>query len=137
MANPTQRERNQAVIDYFRANSGQNNRDMTLLLLTTKGAKSGKPYTTPVAYQRDGDRLLIFASKGGAPVNPDWYVNLVKNPEVTVEVGAEKYQAKAAPLKGEERDRFYAKQAEASPVFGDYEKKTTRVIPVVALERIG
>lgn len=127
--------RNQAVIDQLRANGGRHD-TMTLLILTTTGAKSGKPFTTPLAYQRDGDRLLVFASKGGDPKHPDWYVNLVANPEVTVEVNGETFKARATTLIGEERDRFYAKQVEASPVFGDYEKKTTRVIPVVALEPI-
>jgi deazaflavin-dependent oxidoreductase (nitroreductase family) len=127
--------RNQAVIDEMRANGGKRE-GMTLLILTTTGAKSGKPFTTPLAYQRDGDRLLVFASKGGDPKHPDWYLNLVANPEVTVEVLGETYQARATSLSGEERDRFYAKQVADSPVFGDYEKKTTRIIPVVALERI-
>jgi deazaflavin-dependent oxidoreductase (nitroreductase family) len=127
--------RNQAVIDQLRANGGKNE-TMTLLILTTTGAKSGKPFTTPLAYLRDGDRLLVFASKGGDPKHPDWYLNLVANPEVTVEADGETFKARATSLQGEERDRLYAKQVEASPVFGDYEKKTTRVIPVVALERI-
>jgi deazaflavin-dependent oxidoreductase (nitroreductase family) len=127
--------RNQAVIDQLRANGGKNE-TMTLLILTTTGAKSGKPFTTPLAYLRDGDRLLVFASKGGDPKHPDWYLNLVANPEVTVEADGETFKARATSLQGEERDRLYAKQVAASPVFGDYEKKTTRVIPVVALERI-
>jgi deazaflavin-dependent oxidoreductase (nitroreductase family) len=128
-------ERNRQVIEQLRANGG-NDPTRTLLVLTTKGAKSGKPFTTPLAYQRDGDRFLIFASKGGADTHPDWYHNLVANPEVTVEAAGETFQARATTLQGEERDRFYAKQAGDSPVFGDYEKNTTRVIPVVALERI-
>ena len=127
--------RNQAVIDELRANGGKDP-ERTLLILTTTGARSGKPFTTPLAYQRDGDRLLVFASKAGDPKHPDWYHNLVANPEVTVEVLGETFQARATTLVGEERDRFYAKQVADSPVFGDYEKKTTRVIPVVALERI-
>jgi deazaflavin-dependent oxidoreductase (nitroreductase family) len=131
----TQNERNQAVIDQLRANAGKHE-TMTLLILTTKGAKTGRPFTVPVAYQRDGDRVLVFASKGGAPTHPDWYLNLVANPEVTLEVNGETYQAGATTLHGDERDRFYKKQAEASPVFGEYEKKTTRKIPVVAFERI-
>lgn len=127
--------RNQAVIDQLRANGGKHD-TMTLLILTTTGAKSGKPFTTPLAYQRDGDRLLVFASKAGDPRHPDWYVNLVANPEVTVEADGETFEARATTLVGEERDRFYAKQVAESPVFGDYEKRTTRVIPVVALTRI-
>jgi len=128
-------ERNNAVIAQLRANGGQDP-ERTLLILTTTGRKTGKPFTTPLAYQQDGDRLLVFASKAGAPEHPDWYNNLVANPEVTVEALGETYQARATTLQGEERDRYYAKQAEASPAFGDYQKRTTRIIPVVALERI-
>ena len=130
-----QHERNRNVIEQLRANGG-NDPARTLLVLTTTGAKSGKPFTTPLAYQRDGDRLLVFASKGGAPRHPDWYHNLVANPEVTVEAAGETFKARATTLHGEERDRYYATQAADSPVFGDYERKTTRIIPVVALERI-
>jgi deazaflavin-dependent oxidoreductase (nitroreductase family) len=129
---------NQPIIEEFRANAGRvggswEGRD--LLLLTTTGRKSGKQHTTPVAYTRDGDRLLVYASKGGAPKHPDWYLNLLADPEVVVEVGDERYTATAAPLEGEERDREYAAQTERVPTFGDYQKKTTRVIPVVALQR--
>ena len=86
-------------------------------------------------YLADGDRVLVFASKGGAPTNPDWYVNLVANPRVTVEIGAEKYEANAVPLGGDERDRLYAEQARRYPVFAGYAAKTDRVIPVVSLTR--
>ena len=86
-------------------------------------------------YLPDGDRLLVFASKGGAPGNPDWYYNLLAHPQVTVEVGSEKYEATATVLTGEERDRLYAKQARLYPQFADYQTKTTRIIPVIALER--
>jgi deazaflavin-dependent oxidoreductase (nitroreductase family) len=86
-------------------------------------------------YLRDGDRLLVFASKGGAPTNPDWYYNLLAHPEVTVEVGPETYAATATVLSGEERDRLFAKQAGLYPQFGEYQAKTTRQIPVIALER--
>lgn len=130
-----QNDRNRAVIDQLRASGGKHE-TMTLLILTTTGAKSGRPFTTPLAYQRDGARVLVFASKGGAPTHPDWYHNLVAHPEVTVEVDGEVYRARATTLRDEERNHFYAKQAEASPVFVDYETRTTRVIPVVSLERI-
>jgi deazaflavin-dependent oxidoreductase (nitroreductase family) len=106
------------------------------LLLTTTGAKSGRPYTTPVMYLPDGDRVVVFASKGGAPTNPDWYHNLLANPHVTVEVGTDSYEADAKVLTGEERDRLYARQAEAYPGFAEYQEKTQRVIPVVALHRV-
>ena len=129
---------NSQTIEAFRANGGKVGgvwEGRPLLLLTTTGAKSGKQHTSPTMYLPDGDRLLIFASKAGAPSNPDWYYNLLAHPEVTVEVGSETYQATAVPITGEERNRLYAKQAELYPQFADYQKKTTRKIPVVALER--
>jgi len=108
-----------------------------LLLLTTTGAKSGQPRTTPLGYTTDGDHLVIIASKAGAPSNPDWYYNVVANPAVTVEVGGQKFQARAVIAEGQERDRLYAKMAEQIPLFKDYEQKTSRKIPVVLLERVG
>ena len=105
-------------------------------MLTTRGAKSGRPFTTPLAYSRDGDRLIVIASKGGSPTNPDWYHNLRANPIVTVEVGAESFEARASVLEGEERRRAFDLQATAMPFFAEYEKKTAREIPVIALTRI-
>lgn len=131
-------ERNARVIEEFRSNGGQLSGDRAgsdMLLLSTTGAKSGELRVNPVAYLADGDRLLVFASKGGGPTSPDWYHNLVANPLVTVEVGTETYEAGATALTGEERDRLYAKQAALRPVFAEYEQKTTRKIPVVALTR--
>jgi deazaflavin-dependent oxidoreductase (nitroreductase family) len=108
-----------------------------LLLLATKGAKSGRAQLVPVAYHRDGDRYVIVASKSGAPTNPDWYHNLVKHPRATVEVGDEHFEVKATPLaSGPERDRLYQAHAALMPGFRDYVKKTKRVIPVVVLERV-
>jgi len=106
-----------------------------ILLLTTRGAKSGTVYTTPLAYTRDGNRLVIIASKGGAPSNPAWYHNLVANPTVTVEVGPEKFEAKASVAQGDERDRLFDAQAALMPNFAEYQQNTTRRIPVVVLER--
>lgn len=129
---------NSQIIEEFRANEGKVGgpfEGRTLLLLTTTGAKSGQQRTTPLVYLADGDRLMIFASKGGAPTNPDWYHNLVAHPDATVEVGTETFDVTASVLTGEERDRIYAKQAKLVPWFADYEKKTTRKIPVVALKR--
>lgn len=129
---------NRGIIEEFRANAGKVGgmwEGRRLLLLTTTGAKSGQRRTNPLAYLPDGDRLLIFGSKAGMPTHPDWYHNLVANPDVTVEVGPETYEATASVLTGEERDRLYAKQAQASPAFADYQAKTTRVIPVIALTR--
>ncbi|MBM2812435.1 MAG: nitroreductase family deazaflavin-dependent oxidoreductase [Chloroflexi bacterium] len=106
------------------------------MLITTTGAKSGRPYTTPVMYLRDGDRLAVFATHGGSPTSPDWYHNMVANPVITVEVGAETYQARATVAAEEERVRLYTRQAELFPNFAEYQQKTTRKIPVVLLERI-
>jgi len=129
---------NTAIIEEFRANAGRvgghwEGRD--LLLLTTTGRKSGRAHTTPIVFTRDGDRLLVYASKGGAPTHPDWYLNLVADPRVVVEIGDERYDAVATPLEGEERDREFAAQAERRPIFGEYQEKAGRVIPVVALAR--
>jgi deazaflavin-dependent oxidoreductase (nitroreductase family) len=129
---------NQGIIDEFRANHGEVGGQFAgapLLLLTSTGAKSGKSRTNPMMYLPDGDRMLVFASKAGAPTNPDWYHNLVANPTVTVEVGTDTFQATATSLEGAERDSVYAKQAELYPGFAEYQEKTTRVIPVVALVR--
>ncbi len=129
---------NRAIIDEFRANGGRvgghwEGRD--LLLLTTVGRKSGREHTTPMVFTRVGDRLLVYASKGGAPTHPDWYLNLLADPRVTLEVGTDRYRAIATPLEGEERDREFAAQVARNPAFGDYERGTDRVIPVVALAR--
>jgi deazaflavin-dependent oxidoreductase (nitroreductase family) len=131
---------NAQLIEEFRANGGKVGgrfEGRPVLLLTTTGAKSGRSFTLPLVYLDDDGRMLIFASKAGAPKHPDWYHNLVANPEVTVEVGTEKYRANAVVVTGEERDRLYAKQVAAMPTFGEYQEKTTRIIPVIALERIG
>jgi deazaflavin-dependent oxidoreductase (nitroreductase family) len=131
---------NRAIVDEFRANGGKVGGQFEgapLLLLTTTGAKSGKPRTAPVMYLTEGDRLYVFASKAGAPTHPDWFHNLLANPVATVEVGTDRYDVKPTPLEGEERDRVFALQAERYPGFKEYEEKTkgTRTIPVVALER--
>jgi deazaflavin-dependent oxidoreductase (nitroreductase family) len=129
---------NARIIEEFRANEGRvggNFEGAPLLLLTTKGRKSGAARTSPMMYLADGDRLLVFASKGGAPANPDWYRNLVADTAVTVEVGTETYRAQAHPVEGDERDRLYAEQARRYPGFAEYQEKTDRVIPVVAIVR--
>lgn len=135
MSSPT--NYNQTVIETFRANKGNVPGPNRLLLLTTTGAKSGQPRTAPVAYSTDGDRLVIAASKGGAPTNPDWYFNLLANPVVSVELGTEQFQARASVVTDErERERLYARHAELMPGFAEYPTKTTRRIPVVLLERL-
>lgn len=129
---------NRRIIEEFRANKGKVGgpfEGAPLLLLTTTGAKSGQQRTTPLVYMPDGDRMIIFASKAGAPTNPDWYHNLVAHPQVTVEVGTETFNVTAVVITGEERDRLYAKQAAINPGFAEYETKTTRKIPVIALKR--
>ena len=140
MANARPGGWNESIIEQFRANAGQMKSGpfagRSLLLLTTKGAKTGTDRTSPVVYSRDGDRLVIVASKGGAPTHPAWYHNLRANPEVTVEVGAEKFRARASVPTDPERRRLYDQHARPMPQFLEYEKKTTRKIPVVVLERI-
>ncbi|MFI6363419.1 nitroreductase family deazaflavin-dependent oxidoreductase [Nocardia sp. NPDC050630] len=129
---------NQNIIAEFRANAGKVGgpfEGKDLLLLTTTGAKTGLPRTNPAAYIRDGDRFVIIASKAGAPDNPDWYHNLLANPKVTLEIGTDTIEATATPITaGPERDRLYAAMVEVMPGFAEYETKTDRVIPVVALE---
>jgi deazaflavin-dependent oxidoreductase (nitroreductase family) len=107
-----------------------------LLLLTTTGAKSGRPHTTPLMYRRDGDRLVVFASKAGAPTHPAWYHNLRANPTVTVEVGTESFEAEATVVPRDDRDRLFALQADERPQFAEYQTLTTRQIPAVALRRV-
>jgi deazaflavin-dependent oxidoreductase (nitroreductase family) len=130
---------NKGTIDDFRAKGGKGIGHFgdKLLLLTTRGAKSGQVRTTPVVYHRDGNRYIIAASKGGSPAHPDWYHNLVKHREAEIEVGTERFKVRATPIaKGPERDRLYKAHGDNFAAFRDYPAKTTRVIPVVALERV-
>ncbi len=131
---------NRAIIEEFRANGGRVGGQFEgapLLLLTSTGAKSGEVRTTPVVYLRDGEHLVIFASKAGAPTNPAWYHNLRANPSATAEVGTETIEVTASVASGEERTRLYERQSERFPQFVEYAKKTTREIPVVVLQRAG
>jgi deazaflavin-dependent oxidoreductase (nitroreductase family) len=130
---------NKAIIEEFRANDGKVGgpyENMTLLLLHTTGAKSGLPRLNPVAYMADGDRFVIIASKGGAPANPDWYYNLLANPQVSVEVGAEKFQARAKVVEEPERTELFDRMSTLYPGFAAYQRKTERIIPVVVLARL-
>ncbi|MGW4757671.1 nitroreductase/quinone reductase family protein [Streptomyces chartreusis] len=131
---------NQQVIEEFRANKGRVGgyfEGARLLLLTTTGARTGRPHTTPVGYLPDSDdRVLIIASAAGAPRHPAWFHNLVANPRVTVESGAFTYEARAVVLEGEERDRVFARAVEADPGWAAYQEKTERVIPVIALHSL-
>ena len=132
-------ERNKKIIDEFRANSGKVGgpfEGKTLLLLHTKGAKSRQERINPVACIKDGDRLAVIASKGGAPTHPHWYYNIIANPLVTVEVGPEKFQAHATVSEEQERTRLYNQMVEMLPGFDEYRRKTTRVIPVIVLTRV-
>lgn len=138
-ANFDPRTFNSDLIEQFRANNGDIKEGMfkgaPLLLLTTTGARSGQQRVNPLAYTRDGDDYVIIASKGGAPSHPDWYHNIVAHPRVTIEVGAERFEADARVAEGQERDRLYAAQAKLMPGFAEYQQKTSRQIPVVILRR--
>jgi len=127
---------NRKLIEEFRANGGPEPKDRQLLLLTTTGARTGEPRTTPMMYIPDGDRLLVIPSNSGAPHHPDWYHNLVAHPDVTVEVADETYQARAVVPQGAERDRLFAEVSEKFPFFADHQAKISRTIPVVILERL-
>ena len=131
-------ELNQNVIKEFRANQGKVGgpmESMPILLLTMTGAKTGRTLVRPLCYSRDGDRIVVIASYGGAPHNPPWYYNLVANPLVTVEVGTEKFKARATRVYGSERERLFKEQANLMPFFTDYQNKTKREIPVMTLTR--
>jgi deazaflavin-dependent oxidoreductase (nitroreductase family) len=129
-------DHNQAVIREFRANQGRVGggfEGAPLLLLHTRGAKSGAERVHPVMYLALEGRTFVFASKAGADSNPDWYHNLLTHPELEVEMGTTTRSARAVPVTGAERDRIYAEQVKRFPGFGEYQAKTTRVIPVVEL----
>lgn len=129
---------NAAIIEEFRVNGGRVGGQFEgapLLLLHTKGAKTGRPRVNPMMYQAVGDRFAVFASKGGAPTNPDWFHNVVANPRATVEVGTETFEVIARVARGEERERIWKTQKERYPGFAEYERRTERQIPVVILER--
>ena len=130
---------NAAIIDEFRQNEGRvggHFEGHTLLLLHHRGAKTGTARVSPLATQDLGNgSLAVFASKGGAPTNPDWYHNLVTNPEASVEIGTDRFDVKARVVDGDERERIWSKQKKIMPGFAEYEKKTSRQIPVIVLER--
>ncbi len=125
---------NARVIEQFRAGGPVEgmNRD-GIVLLTTTGARTGLARTTPMMFHRDGGRLLVIASNIGAPRHPDWYLNLVADPQVVVEVGSERFDATAVPLAGVERERVWTMLKQNYPFFAEHEVKTSREIPVVAL----
>lgn len=133
-------EQNAKIIEQFRANGGLlpgRRKEHQLILLTTTGAKSGLSRVNPLNYSTDGDHIIVIASKGGAPTHPDWYHNLVANPEAIVEVGTETFPVRARFAEGEERERLFNAQAALMPFFAEYQRQATRQIPVVIFERIG
>lgn len=130
---------NRQIIDEFHANDGRVGgpfEGATLLLLHHTGAKTGTTRVNPLAYAPVGDDFAVFASKAGAPTNPDWYHNLLAHPSVTVEVGTETIPVRARVADPDERERIWTRQKEQNPGFAAYEQKTTRQIPVVILERV-
>lgn len=132
---PTE-SRNETIINEFRAHGGVvggNFAGAPILILHTRGAKTALPREHPMMYLNYEDQLYVFASKAGADSDPDWYRNLVANPEVSIELGTDTLSVTAVPLEGEERTRIYAVQAERYPGFAGYQVKTSRVIPVVKL----
>ncbi|MFI8424634.1 nitroreductase/quinone reductase family protein [Streptomyces sp. NPDC085460] len=130
---------NVKLIEEFRTNAGRLGgpfEGWVLLLLTTTGARSGTEHTTPLGFVEDGDRLLVVGSAGGSDRHPDWYRNILVNPTVTVERGTDTWQATAVAATGAERDALFAKVVAAAPGYADYQRATTRVLPVVVLHRI-
>ncbi|GAA4531444.1 nitroreductase/quinone reductase family protein [Amycolatopsis samaneae] len=128
------RAMNERVIADFRARGGQAD-GPPMLLLTTTGARSGRPHLTPLLFLPDAGRQVVFAAAGGAPEHPDWYRNLIADPEVTVETGGETFTARAAEVTGEERDRLFAAQAAVFDRLTEHQAKTGRPFPVIALTR--
>jgi deazaflavin-dependent oxidoreductase (nitroreductase family) len=135
---PDAEDFNSKIIREFRASGGEVGGQFAgapLLLLTSTGARSGAQRTNPMMYLSDDQRLIVFASKAGAPTNPDWYHNLIANPDATVEVGSERFAVRATEVTGGERDEIYERQATRYPGFAEYQANTSRRIPVIALER--
>jgi deazaflavin-dependent oxidoreductase (nitroreductase family) len=132
---------NEKIVDEFRANEGKVGgpfEGAPMIIIHTKGRKSGKTYENPLVYKAVGDNFAIFASKGGAPTHPEWYLNILASPEIEAEVGTNRYRVRARELKGEEREKIWTEQKRQMPGFADYEQKTQgiREIPVILLERI-
>jgi deazaflavin-dependent oxidoreductase (nitroreductase family) len=127
---------NASVIEEFRASGGKVGgwfADKTVLLLHTTGARSGQPRVTPLVYRREGDRIFVFASKGGADSHPAWYHNLKANPEISVEIDGSTASAKAVEIVGQERYHIYSRQAADIVNFAEYQAGTDRIIPVIEL----
>jgi deazaflavin-dependent oxidoreductase (nitroreductase family) len=132
-------DHNAPIIEEFRANHGNVGGffdGATLLILHTKGRRSGKPQTVVLNHLQDGDRFVVYGTKGGAPTDPDWVANVLADPSPSIETGTETLTVKAVQITGPERDELYARQVERRPVFGTYPGKTSRVIPVIALRPV-
>ncbi|MEW2495477.1 nitroreductase family deazaflavin-dependent oxidoreductase [Streptomyces nodosus] len=130
---------NRMIIDEFRRNAGKVGGQFegaTLALLTFTGRRSGRERTTPVWYMTDADHIVVFGTNAGAERHPEWYLNVLAHPEITVEVGTETYPARAVPLEGADRDRAFAEAQRLAPVFTEYQAKIERTIPAVALHRV-
>jgi deazaflavin-dependent oxidoreductase (nitroreductase family) len=130
---------NKSIVDEFRANAGTVGgpfEGATLLLLTSTGAKSGQPRLAPLAYLTIDQKMIIIGSKAGADTNPDWVHNLRANPRAHIEVGTEAYDVTARELPADERDEMYPKVVALAPGFGDYQSKTSRIIPLFELQRV-
>ncbi|GGK36691.1 nitroreductase family deazaflavin-dependent oxidoreductase [Nocardia camponoti] len=131
---------NDQVIAEFRANGGkvggpfEGNEHM--IVITTTGAKTGRAITNPLVYLPDGDRIVLIASNGGADKHPAWYYNLIANPEVVVELPTGTFSSKAVLVDEPERTRLYDRMVEQLPGFAEYRDKTSRVIPVFAIDRV-
>lgn len=130
---------NRALVEDLRANGGKASggpfKGRDVLILTTRGARSGETRTTPLVFSRDDGRIIIVASKGGAPTHPAWFHNLKAHPDVTVEMLGEKFKARANVIDGDDYERLYKQHADINPGFHEYRQKTSRKIPVVVLER--
>lgn len=130
---------NEQIIDEFRANGGKvgNFPGAKFLLLHTRGARSNQPHTTPLRYVEDGDKYVLIAAKGGTPNNPDWYYNILARPnDVTIEVGTEQLKVYATVAAPTERDRLFAEVVRQAPDFAEAQKRTSRIMPIVILERV-
>jgi deazaflavin-dependent oxidoreductase (nitroreductase family) len=140
MRSPEENSWNDALMADFRSHAGQITQGRLagskMLLMTSIGARTGQPRICPLGYHRDGERYVIVGSNNGKDVQPSWLANVTKNPLVTVEVGTEKFQARATVTDGAERRRLLDDRIAAVPIFGEYEKKAHRDLPVVVLERL-
>jgi deazaflavin-dependent oxidoreductase (nitroreductase family) len=128
---------NRGIIEEFRENEGRVGgpfEGRPILLLHHRGAKSGTERVNPLAYRKVGNAFAVFGSKGGSPTNPDWYHNLIANPEARIEIGADTIDVVAHVAQGDERDRIWADQTRDMPVFAEYQRRSDRTIPVVVLE---